>query len=188
MLERRLQDALVEVARRFAAADVDYCLGGSLMLRLCGYEVAVGDIDVYVSADVRRPVTQALRGLDVKEVQGSEPWRTRWLLRTELETGSGSVGLDVMGGLALVIDGEVTRFPATAQRHVEVGDQRVPLGDVAAWYHLYRVHHPARAAVVAGLLSDDEIMGAAQRLSIDHVFSPTLIVRIGTGSALRSNE
>jgi hypothetical protein len=38
------------------------------------------------------------------------------------------------------------------------------------------------------LLSDDEIMGAAQRLSIDHVFSPTLIVRIGTGSALRSNE
>ncbi len=181
-LEPRLRDALTDVARRFAAADVDYYLGGSLMLRLRGYEVGVGDIDVVVGAADRMRVVQALETLDTRTQHGGEPWRTEWLLRTTIETDSGSVGLDVMGGLALVIDGEVARFPVTYRDHVDLGDCRVPLGDVAAWYHLYRVHNPARAAVVAGRLSDDEIMAAAEWLSIDHVFSPTLIVRIGSAS------
>ena len=180
MLEPRLRDALTDVTRRFAAADIAYYLGGSLLLRLRGYEVMVGDIDVVVGADDRLRVVRALESLDVSTPQSSEPWRTGWLLRTAVKTDSGSVGVDVMGGLALVIDGEVAQFPVAPRGHVDLGGYRVPLGDVAEWYHLYRVHNPARAALVAGRLSDDEIMAAAERLSIDHVFSPTLIVRIGT--------
>ena len=183
MLEVPLRDALTEVARRFAGAAIDYYLGGSLMLRLRGYEVAVGDIDVVVAADSHAQVVHALAGLPISEPLSREPWRTGWLLRSDIATVAGTVGLDVMGGLALLIDGELARFPVAATAHAEVGDFCVPLGDVAAWYHLYRAHNPTRAALVASKLSDDEIMAAAQRLSIDHMFSPTLIVRIGTSSA-----
>lgn len=186
MLEQRLQDALTDVVRRFAAANVDYYVGGSLMLRLRGYELVVGDIDVVVSADARLQVMQALDGLEFDTPHSSEPWRTGWLLQTTLGTGSGSVDLDVMGGLAVVIDGEVAHFPVAPERRVDVDGDLVPLGDVAAWYHLYRVHNPARAAVVASRLSDDEIMAAARRLSIDHLFSPTLIVRISSASKWRN--
>ena len=182
MLERRLLDPLTEVARRFEAGDVEYYVGGSLLLRLCGYDVPVGDIDVVVPADSRSRVRRALDGLDLEAPASSDPWRTSWLLRATVETGSGSIGLDVMGGLALVIDGEVARFPFAPGRRVDLGTHLVPLGDTAAWYHLYRVHNPARAALVAGRLSDAEIMDAARRLSIDHTFSPTLIVRIEPSS------
>lgn len=178
MLEPRLRDALAEVARRLAVDDVRYYVGGSLMLSLSGYDVAVGDIDLVVSADARPQVIAALAGLQLDEPESKDPWRTKWLLRTALETASGIVSLDVMGDLALVIDGEVVRFPVAPRRHVTVGEHRVPLGDLAAWYHLYRVHNPARAAVVAAKLSDGEIMAAAHRLSLDQAFSPTLIVRI----------
>ena len=186
MLEPRLQHAITEVASRFAAAGVDYYVGGSLMLRLCGYHVEVGDIDVVVAAGARRQVMDALADLRIDEPQHVEPWRTAWLLRTDLDTVAGSVRLDIIGELAIVIDGELARFPFAPSSQVALGDVRLPLGDVAAWYHLYRVHNPARAALVASRLSDEEIMAAARRLSIDHVFSPTLIVRIA--SDLRSTS
>lgn len=187
MLESRLQDALIDLAQRFAAADVDYYLGGSLMLLLSGYDVAVGDIDVVVAAESRPQVVDALAGCEIGTPPSREPWRTGWLLRTTLATTSGSVGLDVMGDLGLVIEGTLVRFPTAPERHVDVGGNLVPLGNVADWYHLYRVHNPARAAVIAAGLSDDQIMEAAQRLSIDHLFSPTLIVRIRTSSKRRND-
>jgi hypothetical protein len=181
MLEQRLQEALADVARRFAAAGVDYYLGGSCMLRLYGYDVVVGDVDVVVPGDARPRVMQALANLEIDQPQSTEPWRTGWMLRTGLETTEGSVDLDIMGDLAIEIDGEVARFPFAAHDRFNLGDMLIPLGDIAAWYHLYRVHNPARAALIAGRLSDEEIMAAARRLSIDHLFSPTLIVRIGDG-------
>jgi hypothetical protein len=187
MLEPRLRDALIDLAQRFAAADVDYYLGGSLMLYLSGYDVSVGDIDAVVAAGSRPQVVDALAGHEIGTPPSREPWRTGWLLQTTMETASGSVGLDVMGDLGLVIEGTLVRFPVAPERHVDIGGNLVPLGNVADWYHLYRVHNPPRAAVVAGGLSDDQIMEAARRLSIDHLFSPTLIVRITTSSEPRND-
>ena len=186
MLPDPINTALAELAERFAAAGVGYCLGGSAMLRLYGIDVEVGDIDLVVAADSQPAVRQVFADRSIRKPDGADPWRTEWFLRTDWPVGTETVGIDILGGLALIIDGELARMPFVAATEVAVEGSMVPLAPLGHWYHAYRAYDPAKAALVAGQLSDDEIVAAADELAIGHLFSPTLIVRIGNG--LRSGE
>lgn len=181
MLPESIRATLIEVARRLAGADVEFLLGGSARLRLAGIDVPVNDIDLVVRPDDKERVEEALRDFDVRQQTSFEPWRSEWLLVAGAEVGSDVVGVDVIGGLGLDIDGGTAWFPFEADSAVPVGDSLVPLVPLAHWYHLYRVHNPEKAGMVAAHLSDDEIVDAAGALGIGEVFSPTLIVRIGNG-------
>ena len=87
--------------------------------------------------------------------------------------------MDLIGDLGMVIDGTVASFPILGER-VEVADGvSVVLAPLRHWYHLYRVHAPEKAAMIADRLTDEEIVAGADELGIGSVFSPTLIVRIG---------
>lgn len=177
-LPPEIEDMLLSVARLLGAAGVAYQVGGSALLRLSGLDVTVNDLDIAVAAEDRVDVVRALAGWQLDSPPSHEPWRTGWLLRATPPAGEGTASLDIMGGLALVIDGAVVDFPMTVGRNIDIGGVEVELARVAHWYHLYRVHNPAKAALAAGLLSDDEILVAADDLQIADTFSPTLIVRI----------
>lgn len=159
--------ALADVARIFGEADVQYQVGGSAMLALHGFDVAVGDIDVVVAGSARDRVDAALVDLVIEIPVRREPWRTDWLIRAQLQMPDGPVGLDVMGGLALVIDGSVARFPLVVERHVSIDGWEIPLAPLAHWYHLYRVHNPEKAALIRKRLDDAAVREAACALSID---------------------
>lgn len=188
MLPEDIKTALVDLARRFELAGVAYRLGGSAMLRLAGIDVAVNDIDVVVEAPARSGVIEALADLGLEEPTSSEPWRSDWFLRTKVVTSGDPVGVDIIGGMALVIDGVVVRFPFEPSHLVRIDEIDIAVAPLAQWYHLYRVHDSSKAAVVASHLQDGEIMAAASDLGIAHVFSPTLIVRIGNGSPTNGIE
>ncbi len=180
MLPEPIQSALTALALRLDDAGVSYQLGGSAMLRLDGFDVPVGDLDIVVEASARAAVESILTAST--EGLSAEPWRSAWFLRADWPVGEASVAVDVIGGLALVIDGRVVDFPFEVARLVELGDVKVPLAPLHHWYHLYRIHDPAKAALVARRLTDEEIMTGAAELGIDDLFSPTLIVRIGNDS------
>ncbi len=74
--------------------------------------------------------------------------------------------------------GSVVEIPMRGGRNVTLGGRDFPLASLGHWYHLYRVYDPAKAALIAGALSDEAIMVAAGDLQIADTFSPTLIVRI----------
>lgn len=186
MLPEPIKSALVELGGRLEGAGVPYSLGGSGMLRLRGFDVPVGDLDIVVDELWRDAVESVLAS--PTEPSSTEPWRSTWFLRTDWPVGDAPVAIDIIGGLALVIDDRTVTFPCQPSGHVDVDGLSVPLAPLRQWYHLYRIHDPAKAAMVAGHLSDDEIMKGAADLGISDIFSPTLIVRIGNDSQLDKIE
>ena len=181
VLPESIEAALIEVARRLSAADVDFLVGGSARLRLAGLDVPVNDIDLVVRSADRQRVADALRDFDVHQQPSSEPWRSQWLMLADIPVGEDVVGIDVIGGLALEIEAVTATFPFEADAAIHVGEILVQLVPLAHWYHLYRVYNPNKAALVAGVLTNAAIVAAADDLGIGGVFSPTLIVRIGNG-------
>ena len=165
-LPEHVRGGLGETARRFEEAGIAYQLGGSAMLRLSGFDIAVGDIDVVVAWADRDAVVEALEGLAIEEPPRAGPWRTDWLIRATLDTGTTTVGLDAMGGLALMIEGVLVRFPLTIERSVAVDRWDIPLAPLAHWYHIYRVHNPAKAAQIRQRLDLATVRKAARELSI----------------------
>ncbi len=176
-LAPRIQSALVEIIGLFEAAGIDHYVGGSVMLALRGFDVAPVDIDFLVAGADRSLVETIFA--DTATEPDRDPWRSSWLLRTSWDGNP----IDVMGDLALQIDGAEARFPLVADNHTRVRDVVVALGPLRHWYHLYRVHNPARAEMIATVLGDDEIVAGAAELGIAESFSPTLIVRIGNETA-----
>ncbi len=180
MLPNNIASALSDIATRLNEAGVDYCIGGSAMLALNGFDVSVGDIDMVVHPSARDLMESLLPS--TREGESFEPWKSVWLLTGEYNNDDGTTGVDVIGGLSLMIDGIVASFPCNGSQTADVRGAPVVLASLAQWYHLYRVHAPHKAEMIAGRLSDEEIMTAAVDLGIDQAFSPTLIVRIGNES------
>jgi len=172
-LAPQIQSALLEIVGLFEAAGIGYYVGGSVMLALRGFDVAPVDIDFIVDGSARPQIEAIFAGEASEPDRG--PWRSRWLLRTRWE----GTPIDVIGDLALEVDGTKARFPLVAEEDARVRGAVVPLGTLRHWYHLYRVHKPARAELIAEVLTDDEIVQGAAELGIADSFSPTLIVRIG---------
>lgn len=157
---------LIQMARRFDEADVAYLVGGSAMLNLRGIEVPVGDIDLVVAASQRRSVECALRDYPMEIPPQRDPWRTDWLIRASVETVAGVARIDVMGGLALIIDGSLARFPLVADLQVDFHGIEIPLANLGHWYHLYRAYNPDKAALIRPHLDTATIEQAARALSI----------------------
>jgi Fe-S cluster biogenesis protein NfuA len=175
-LASQTQSTLAEIAGVFAAAAIDYYVGGSVMLALRGFDVEPADIDFVVNGSSRLQVETAFAEAATETVR--DPWRSLWLLRTSWEGTS----IDVVADLALQIGDSIARFPVVAEDRARVRDATIPLGPLRHWYHLYRIHNPARAKLIAAVLADGEIMQGAKELGIGDSFSPTLIVRIGNES------
>jgi Fe-S cluster biogenesis protein NfuA len=180
MLPQPIRSVLADLATRLDLAGIPYVLGGSAMLQLSGLDVTVGDLDILVDGSSRHAIESMLA--DYREPQSTDPWRSQWFLRSEWSAAGASLPVDVIGDMALMIDGEAVFFPFDVERFADIGEARVPLAPLRQWYHLYRVHDPAKAILIAKQLTDDEIMTGAAELGIDGTFSPTLIVRIGNDS------
>lgn len=154
-----------EVVAAFRGAGIAVAVGGSVMLALNGIEVVPGDIDVIVAATDRTAATKLLPGR-FESVPRHGPWRTGWLLRTGWPAAGTTVGLDVIGGLAVEIDGFVARFPLRVERTVVVEGVPIPLAPLSHWYHLYRVHDPAKATLIRSRLDPAAIAAAGAALGL----------------------
>ncbi len=178
MLAPLIHELLVEVAALLDASGIEYEICGSAMLCLSGLDIPVGDLDLAVAAADEHRVREALAGWRLEEPPSHEPWRTSWFIRaTPPDIGAGRT-IDIMGGLALMIDGTVAEIPMRRGGNVSLGARDYPVASLAHWYHVYRVYDPKKAALVAGALSDEAILLGARELQIADTFSPTLIVRI----------
>lgn len=182
MLPLPIESSLVDIVKQLDDRRVDYCIGGSVMMALHGFDVAVGDIDIVVDASMREAIEEILPHPAERTAGGI--WRSEWVTRSKWE----GVGVDVIGDLRVDIDGVVARFPVMVERWVAVGGIDVAVAPLRHWYHLYRMHRPDKAEMIAARLSDAEIIAGAVELGIGNIFSPTLIVRIGNVSQPRGIE
>lgn len=162
--------ALVDIVPTFHQAGVEVAVGGSVMLALNGMDVTPEDIDVVVAAD--RNLVAAILPMRSEPVPRRGSWRTGWLLRTDWPTSSGEVAFDVIGGLAVEIEGVLASFPFRVEREVTVEGVAIPLAPLSHWYHLYRVHNPARAALIRSRLDATVIAAAAAELGLPRVELP----------------
>jgi Fe-S cluster biogenesis protein NfuA len=186
MLSAAIKKALGEIADRLERRQVEYCVGGSVMLALNGFDVDPEDIDIAVNAGARPVVVDILS--TYTDRARTDLWRSEWALRTEWDVEDGQVGVDVIGDLRVMVDGAEASFPVAAERRVTIGGHDIAVAPLRHWYHLYRVHRPAKAELIASRLSDSEIVAGARELGIGAAFSPTLIVRIGNESPQQEIE
>jgi len=165
MLASPISDALIEIVARLEHSEVEYCVGGSVMLALNGFDVEPGDIDIAVRGDAR----PAIVGMFADHIDRprTDLWRSEWALRAEWDVGGVPVGVDVMGDLRVNVDGVEAGFPVVAGRKVLVDGHDVVLAPLRHWYHLYRMHRPEKAAMIASLLSEEEIAFGARELGIE---------------------
>lgn len=163
-LEPAVSAELAAVADALSTAGIAFLLGGSALLVLSGIDVPVRDLDLYTDQSDPGAVVVALRDWQC-EVRGGgpEPWHSAWVLRAN--RGSG-ISVDMIGGLAVMIDGELAQFPVAMAKWVEVAGRAVPLAPLAQWYHLYRVHNPAKADRIAAQIGPSELRAAAGALGI----------------------
>ncbi len=181
MLPEPVRTALLEIVARLNAAQVEYYVGGSVMLAMSGLDVEIGDIDIVVDPRSRGAIEQIFA--DRAERDSLDPWRSAWLLRAEWHGGSGRVGVDVIGGLSLQTRWGLARFPLSAGRNVEIDGVAVTIAPLSHWYHLYDVHTPQKAVQIRDMLGEEDIAEAATDLGIGDQFSPTLVVGIGNETA-----
>ncbi len=165
-LDEPVRTALGAVAERLAEYRIDYALGGSLLLRLSGYDLPVGDIDL-VTASPAAPVVAAMAGWQptIREPR-SAPWDSEWFATARWSDGAAAVGIDIIGGPVIVVGAHRARLPTDPVRTVGVDGHRIPLGDVGAWYHVYRVIDPPKADLVARLVSGVELAAIARRMGL----------------------
>lgn len=163
-LEPAVSAELVAVADALGTAGIEFLVGGSALLVLSGIDVAVGDLDLYTDEADPGVVVAALSDwqCEVRGV-GPEPWRSAWVMQAK--RGSG-ISVDMIGGLAVMIDGELAQFPVAMAMWVEVAGRAVPLAPLAQWYHLYRIHNPAKADLIAGSVRPGDLCVAAAALGI----------------------
>lgn len=166
-LAPRLRGALAEVARRLSHGDVPFVVGGSAMLACRGLDVVVGDLDICTTGDQLDVVLTALESLNpVVRREAPPPWRSTWLVRAAFPGDNAAV--DVIGDLAIDIDGTVARFPVDVD-HADVVDVEgvaVAFDSMWRWYHLYMVHNPARAAQIADVAGPGDLEDAASELGL----------------------
>jgi hypothetical protein len=175
-----LRAAMTEVAQRFNRDGIPFVVGGSAMLACRGLGVPVGDLDICTRGDQLNRVLAALEGCEpVVWREPAWPWQSSWLVRAELnldpsvpggEATGGVVAVDVIGDLAIEVGGEVARFPVVAADVVELGGVPVPFDSMWRWYHVYRIHDPAKATRIAALAATGVLEKAAVEVGLPTAF------------------
>jgi len=176
LLTPRFRAALAGLARRLDRHGVPFVVGGSAMLACRGLNVSVADLDICTADDQLDGVLAALESFNPVVLEGAPPpWRSTWLVRTELPDRGGDVasgghhiGVDIIGDLAIEVDGVVATFPLDTHlaEAVEVDGMSVPFDSMWRWYHLYRVHDPAKAAQIAAVAGPEVLETAAVELGL----------------------
>ena len=166
-LAPRFRGALADVARRLSNGDVPFVVGGSAMLAARGLDVTVGDLDICTTGDRLDAVATALESLNpVVRREPPPPWRSTWLVRAAFPGDVTAV--DVIGDLAIDVDGAVARFPVAFDHAdvIDVAGVAVAFDSMWRWYHLYTVHNPARAAQIAAIAGTGDLENAATELGL----------------------
>ena len=101
MLSPLLSSSLEGVTRSLDDAGIRHVLGGSAMLRLSGYQVEVEDLDIVVTETVPAAIAAALPALEVAPQPTTDPWRSNWFVKTELD----GVSIDIIEGLVPPLSG-----------------------------------------------------------------------------------
>jgi len=160
MMRATQEEALVAIVDRFVA--VPFVVGGSSLLALLGGNVEVGDIDLVVGSD-RLDLVQALAGdwwAGIVTPDDHPHVHSQWLAALDV----GGEPIEIMGGLALVVDGVRWELPPRSSGMIELRGRSVPLAPIGPWVALYSVYQPSRALELAAFLSPQEQQRTAREL------------------------
>lgn len=161
-LAEPMRSALRSLAQALNQAEVQWRLGGSAMLTAIGLGVDVGDLDVTVPAHALEDVQNAC-GPWVRQLMighAPPPWCSDWLAKMQVS----GVDVDVIGGMCVVGAGGNVRVPDDLGQVVDVDGVSVPLADPAVWWWIYRAYKPAKAEMLATVVTADQRREIERRL------------------------
>jgi hypothetical protein len=143
-------------------ASVEWRLGGSALLAVVGIDVRVGDLDVTVPADALDEVLAACERwvVDTSVGDAPAPWCSDWL--TTLSVDGAEV--DVIGGFCVAGPAGRVAVPQDLGGHLDLDGIDVPLADPAVWWWVYRAYRPAKAAMLAEVVPEEQRAAVERRL------------------------
>ena len=147
-MEEHTHRVLRLLARHFGAAGIPWQLGGSGLLFAHGLVDRVGDLDLVSPAAARAELEAVLLDLGAGNLDFGAPqepgfvsgWRCRCRVRGQ--------ELDLSGEITLEIEDRVVRFPFRSGAVWDLDGAVIPLAPAEQWLLIYRLHNPARAAVL----------------------------------------
>ena len=132
------EDALRAVAARLREHDVEFLLGGSMLLFALGHDVEVGDVDLMLRAEDRERFEAAVAEWHVVTTTAPGPvLSSAWKATLDVE----GVEVEGLGGLRIVGGAELP-FRAGGEWH------GIPLAATDVWYEAYSAYKPENAALL----------------------------------------
>ena len=154
--EEKLQ-VLVQLAELFNEHEIQWAVGGSLLLYFKGLVSDFHDLDLMIDEQAGEQVAQLLEPLGTRRPFIPSPaFQTRCFMEFLIE----GVEIDVIGGLAIVSEGHVHELPLRSEE-IEEGfrleGQRIPLHSLRVWEIYY---------TLMGRTEKAEILRRAQKKAI----------------------
>ena len=154
--EEKLQ-VLVQLAELFNEHEIQWAVGGSLLLYFKGLVSDFHDLDLMIDEQAGEQVAQLLEPLGTcRPFIPSPAFQTRCFMEFLIE----GVEIDVIGGLAIVSEGHVHELPLRSEE-IEEGfsleGQRIPLHSLRVWEIYY---------TLMGRTEKAEILRRAQKKAI----------------------
>ena len=139
---------LSKLAAEFRKEKLTWSVGASLLLYLKGYVEEFHDLDIMVTAEDAEKMESILHTFGT--LRPSEPGT--YATKHFREFLIGDIEVDMIGGFAIVKDGEVydcDLHPSQIEGFTEVLGQQIPLQSVALWRTYYAlIGREAKVAII----------------------------------------
>jgi hypothetical protein len=151
-MEAQTRSVLKKLVAACDAADIPVQLGGSGLLFALGLVEQVRDLDLVFPSEARPALAEVLLALtgttpefDADQEQG---FMSDWRCQHEMD----GQALDMSGGVALEVNGEVVRLPFQPGSVWDLDGTPIPLAPLERWVVIYRVNGSNRADLLAPLV------------------------------------
>ena len=132
---------LKKIAHRFNEAQIEWCLGASMMLYFKGIVSEFHDIDLMISVDdveVVKAILSEMGALCPSDHAANPMYQTTCFMEYTID----AIDVDVMAGFAIVREGKIYDCSLSKDQIVEklmLGDEVIPLQSPHLWITYYRL-------------------------------------------------
>lgn len=133
MNHSHIEQVLLKIAALLNNSNIEWALGGSLLLFYEHYDVTVHDIDIIVNASSRHKLDVLLKDIPYKTKRNDGIYKTTYFYKLTIA----GIGVDVMIDFKLQVNQQLYQFPFYIAKHILVKNEIIYLCSVAEWKKAY---------------------------------------------------
>jgi hypothetical protein len=130
----KLKQILLVITRELKNNDINYVLGGSLLLYLEGIDTTVQDIDLLIDIEDIEKLKKTLNNYDFKSIEANQNYRTEHFYTINIE----GIDIDIMAGFKVQTKIGLYEFPFKIEKTLEIGNEIINLCSIKEWLKAYQ--------------------------------------------------